>query len=385
MISPLSQQTPSSSFSSEASRDHEDYRIFQYVNDFEEVRLKLVKGKLDLNLPEDRDLCIKLYQKWVTDDNYMVLRKIDPRGPIEYQVCKARKRGNDVDAYRIHRQLRIIKDSIVEYAQSNQRLRATRAVHVTGTIDPRLVDNDLEYAWQYLGYWFNMFLASLRKRCVRNITLKEEKEKAKELKIRVYRSWESHGSGWPHFHAILCFEGYSWTIFQDSKSRWRLNDKDTFQDAWSFGWIDVVALTPGTTNKNVEKVVSYVSKYVGKGATEMDYRHVESWPRKRLLTESLLWYFGKRSYSISRGLLEGHDHPNDLKKRISTIQTNIEGECVPELEIVWEFIGMVRGKDTELDGYTWVKTYTDPPDWLDLCWKPCRSYVGTCWMNTWGS
>ncbi|MCJ2532503.1 MAG: hypothetical protein LN411_01065, partial [Candidatus Thermoplasmatota archaeon] len=297
--------------------------------------MKLVRGKLDLNQLKDRRKCIRLYQKWVKDDNYIVLKKTDPSGTVEYQACKARKRGNDVDAFRINRQLRAIKDGILEYAQTGERLRSTGAVYVTGTIDPRLVEYDLEYAWQYLGYWFNMFLASLRKRCVRAVMHQDGKERARKVKIRVYRSWEAHGNGWPHFHAILCFEGFSWPIFQDNKSRWRLRDKQVFEDAWSFGWIDVGALTPGTVEKNIERVVWYVSKYVGKGASDLDYRHVESWPIKRLLTESILWYYGKRSYSVSRNLVQTDGHPIDLKKPISTIQTNLEGEPVSEPGTVW--------------------------------------------------
>ena len=285
MSSPLSQQTPSFSFSSERSPTLEGVSVSEFVNDFDEVRLKLVRGELNLNTLLDRKKCILLYQKWVTDDNYMVLKKTDPDGTVEYQACKARKRGNDVDAYRINRSLRPIKNAIVEYAESSERLRSTRAVYVTGTIDPRLVENDLEYAWQYLGYWFNMFLASLRKRCLRAVIQKHGKERARSVKIRVYRSWEAHESGWPHFHAILCFEGISWSIFQDAGSRWRLDDKEVFEDSWSFGWIDVGALTPGTAGKRTDRVVWYVSKYVGKGALNSDYQHVETWPMKRLLTE----------------------------------------------------------------------------------------------------
>jgi len=119
-----------------------------------------------------------------------------------------------------------------------------------------------------------------------------------------------------------------------------------------------------------------VSKYVGKEASDVNYQQVESWPMKRLLTESVLWYYGKQSYSVSRGLVRDGDYPNDLKHPISTIQTNLEGERIVELEIFWEFIGIVRRKDTELTPDDWVRTYADSPDWLDLCWKPSSDHTG---------
>ena len=364
--SSLSQQT--SSFSSHSRLGP---WASGFVNDYGEVRLKRVRGELDLNEPLDRDKCIRLYEEWVSDDNYMVLKKMDQRGVVEYRACKARKRGNDIDAYRIGRHLRAIKESILEYSERGRRLRSTSVVYVTGTIDPRLVEYDLEYAWQYLGYWFNMFLAILRKRC-------------SGAEIRVFRSWEAHESGWPHFHAILCFEGFSWSIFQDRQSRWRLADKQVFEDAWGFGWIDVLGLTPGTTEKHAEKVVWYITKYVVKSGGDTGYEHVDSWPVKKLPTESILWYFGKRSFSVSRSLIESAC-AHDLNKRISTIQTDLEGNVIPESQIVWEFVGMVRRKDTDLDRNDWVKSYSNPPDWLDLCWKPRSCFLGLGWTNTWGT
>jgi len=118
----------------------------------------------------DRKKNIVLYQKWVRDDNYMVLKKTDPEGGVEYKACKARKRGNDVDVYRINRSLRTIKEAILEYADSGERLRSTSAVYMTGTIDSHLVDYDLEYAWQYLVYHGDrQSEEALQKDCCRRI------------------------------------------------------------------------------------------------------------------------------------------------------------------------------------------------------------------------
>lgn len=372
-------QTFSSSFFSESGFRSSSGRssigrswLTEFTNDFNEVRLKRVRGKLDLSQPSDLQKCIWLYEEWVSDDNYLLLKKTDPDGVIEYQAHKARKRGNDIDAYRIDRHLREIRDAVVGYAQKGERSRSTSAVYLTGTVDPRLVDYDIECAWQYLAYWFNIFVTTLRKHCHGS-------------KIYVFRSWEAHKTGWPHLHAILCFDGFSWDIFQDSKLRWRVENKRAFEDAWGYGWIDVRALTRGTVDEDVERVVRYVSKYVTKGGSGVDYRNLESWPLKKLLTESILWYYGKRSYSISHGLVREEDKGADSKKRISTIQTDLEGNLVPEPGIAWEFVGMVRRKDTELNRDDWVKAYVNPPDWLDSCWKPRSLSGGLGWTSSWGN
>lgn len=375
--------------------------LSEFTNDYNEVRLSRVrnpcdsKTRLRLNQQLSRERLIRLYQEWVLDDNYLCLKRTDQNQDVEYQVHKARKRGNDKDAYRINRQLKTLKDGILKYTNRGERLRHTNAVYVTGTIDPRLVDEDLEYAWQYIGYWFNLFLSNLRKKLtVPTVEIYEEdgKPKVREVrsqpKIRILRSWESHESGWPHFHAVICFDcgpraQLHWPIFQDSNSRWRIEDKQVLEDSWPYGWIDVLALTPGTVEKNLENVIWYV----GKNLSEMDYRLVNSWPIKRLLTQSILWYYGKRSYSISLDLVKMNDGiaAADLKKRSSIIQTDLDGNEILTPIFTWEFVGLVRRRDTELKADDWVKTYSDPPDWWDSCWKPHSSRRSSAWGNEWTS
>lgn len=362
----------------------------RFTNDYWEVRLRHVKGELDLNSEYDRRVLEELYAEWLVNDEYVVVKKTTSQIPalghsvkVEYQACKARKRGNDVDAYRIDRRLHAIRDGILEYARRGQPFRSTNVVYVTGTIDPQLVENDLELAWRSLGYWFNMFLANLRKHGFTPGNAEGRESRSSDRKVHVYRSWEPHESGWPHFHAILCFEGRSLSIFQDARSKWRVKDKRMFEDSWRFGWIDVVALTPGTVEKNVERVVRYVTKYMGKGVADGDYRLVGAWPNKKLLTESILWCLGMRSYSVSRGLVGVSGRIADLKKRTSIIQRNLEDLELEVESVTWEFIGMVRRTDTELTQDDWSKLYSDPPNWIEDCWKPYFSSSGSAVGNEW--
>jgi hypothetical protein len=306
---------------------------------------------------------------------------------------KARKRGNDVDARRVEAQFRILKDAIDPYVQHGSRIRHTNAFYVTATVDPRLFDDRRSDAWASLGLMFNRMMANLRKAltCITvEIVDEEGRPRVREVrtrpKIKLVRSWESHESGWPHIHGILCIEWGPrgephWGIFQDSHGCWRAKNKNYFERAWPNGWIDVVALTAGTLEKNIQNVLWYV----GKNLSDQDYRMVSSWPRKRLLTQSILWYTGKRSFSISRSLLEGDDKApgDDLIERACITQTDLCGNVV-EIEFVeWEFLGLVHRRHTELTRDEWAKVYPNPPDWIDACWKPYSSRESSAWGNSW--
>jgi hypothetical protein len=366
-----------------------DNWLSEFTNDFNEVRRKRVKGLLDLNASLDIWKLTQLYQEWVLDDNEIIIKGTNTEtGEEKWVAVKAAKRGNDVDAYRITRRLRCLRDTILSYTRDEEdqdQLRQTRAVYVTMTIDPRLVEYDLDYAWRYLAYWFNLFKAKLAKRCGTVQCYVDEKgefaSRVKPCKISVLRSWESHESGWPHIHAILCFEDFHWGIFptlnKKGRTVWRVKLKDVFEDAWPYGWVDVIALTPGTVEKNIENVVWYV----GKNLSDMDYRLISTWPRKRLLTQSILWYYGMRSFAVSGCLLKDDDFTpsDDLNKRTCVTQTTIEGDELVDSPWEWELVGLIRRKDTELHRDDWAKVYVEPPDWLDQVWKPNKRYEGEWW------
>ena len=161
--------------------------------------------------------------------------------------------------------------------------------------------------------------------------------------------------------------------------RWRIKYKDRFEDAWPYGFVDVLAITPGTLEKELTNVLWYVSKNL----SCMDYRLVRSWPKKRRLTQSILWYLGARSFSISRNLTKPPG--DDLIKRTSIIQNRLDGTGF-EIELFsWEFLGLVHRKATELHRDDWGKEYSEPPDWLDRCWKPYSHQSGLGWTSSWGS
>jgi hypothetical protein len=347
--------------------------LARYKSESGDVRLKDVQGALELNLEEHREILGELYKEWLLDDVGIVVEETKKTWRIGtdwttvkvLKYSKARKRGNDMDAFRISRKTRALKDAIIPYCESENHLKETRALYVTLTVDPRMTDGDLESAWRHVGRWFNDFKSRLAKTFGSIYAYVDKKGeyacRAIPCKIHVLRSWEAHESGWPHVHAVLCFEDFNFAMFQDAKFRWRAKQKDKIAEAWPYGFVDVVALTPGTAERELENVLWYVSKNL----SSMDYRLVHSWPKKRILTQSILWYLRARAFSISKHLAS-----RDLTKRVSITQNDLEGGGF-EIEVLsYKFLGLVRRSRTELHRDDWAKTYAEPPDWLDDVWKP---------------
>lgn len=377
--------------------------ISQFTNDQGDLRRSLIKDRLDFEDPKSLTVLQECYCRWVLADLGIVIKKTtktwtgsrsihqttDTFGDvvkevedenwtktIAYKFSKARKRGNDMDAWRVSRKMRPLKDAIAPYCQPEDAMHRTRAIYVTLTVDPRMTDCDMASAWQHVGRWFNDFRSRLSKVTgfPKAVVVRDEiKSKMIPCKLHVLRSWEAHESGWPHIHAVICFEDWHWGIFRqkddEGRETWRIKQKDLVEKAWPYGFCDVVALTPGTLEKNIENVLWYVAKNL----SDMDYRLVRQWPSKRRLTQSLLWYFGLRSFSVSRSLTRAA--PDDLMKPASIIQNRLDGSGLKVELVEWEFIGLVRRKDTDLSRDDWTKEYSEPPDWVRTCWKPW-SYEG---------
>jgi hypothetical protein len=279
--------------------------------------------------------------------------------------------------------MRNIRDNIIPFCESSDPehpLKNTRTLYVTLTVDPSLTDGDLRSAWEHIGRWFNDFKSRLSKTfgtVLAEVKNGEFVESHQACKIHVLRSWEAHESGWPHVHAVMCFEDFSFGIFKDTQFRWRAKLKDRIQDAWPYGFVDVLAITPGTLEKELTNVLWYVTKNL----SAMDYRLVHSWPRKRRLTQSILWYLRARSFSVSRSLTKPPG--DDLIKPTSIIQNQLDGEGFETELVSWEFLGLIHRKHTELHRDDWEMEYSEPPPWLDRCWKPYSGRFGSGWASSW--
>lgn len=362
---------------------HPDAWKARYLNAYGDVNLKIVRKQLSPYDLRFLDKTSGLFCQWVKEDLELYLKRTDEKTQKEdYLAVKARKRGNDIDDFLITRRMKAMKDAILPYTfdpdgEPYEMLMSkdlphlstsqTRVLYITQTIDPRLVDGDFNYAWKYLGHWFNKFKAKLAKRL--------------GCHLKVLRSWESSLKGWPHIHAIICFDGFTWTTTEHlstqgknkGKTTWRLKARwatDVFKDCWPEGWIDILAVTPGTVEKSITNILWYITKSL----SDMDYRMVETWPKKRLLTQSLMWFYGLRSFAVSKSFLEGVDsEPGRLDNAECVTKTGIEDflhELNPENAYSYEILGVVKRRDTEIKREDWITPYSEPPPWVEWTWKP---------------
>jgi len=293
------------------------------------------------------------------DDNYIFL-ECEQNNQKTWIAVKASKRGNDKDMYRTEKELRYVSRNIEPYAHYD----STRALKIVVTIDPKRFNNDIESAWVKLGSEFNRFLSVLKRRYG---------------DVSVLRSWESHDSGYPHIHAIVCFEKKRWLVVgkipdKNGCEKWRIpkEDKDQIEQKWKLGFLDVQAIVPDSINDDIEDSVWYIVKSKKEG----DYKRAETWSRKRLLTLAIMWYLGRQGWSCSRKLRR---KPDDSKSTKGIIQTDLENNELFETSNrpKYTFVGMVRGHDIGLGHDVWVKIYPDPPDFLDdetIVFRP-RQYL----------
>ncbi len=139
------------------------------------------------------------------------------------------------------------------------------AVMLTLTLDPSLF-NDRFSMWQSIKPELHRFLTSLRKALKGHLP-------------EYLATIEAQKNGNPHIHIV----------FFNAK---RLIDWRRIRDLWGLGHIFI---NRTSDNSKVRYPISYVCKYITKTYTTSNNDNV--------LTQSLVWLFGVRSYSCSRGLL----------------------------------------------------------------------------------
>lgn len=131
--------------------------------------------------------------------------------------------------------------------------------------------------------------------------------------VDFFRVFQAHvkrtsHQGYPHVHLLLVFKDY---VFRRTFLRWsldrnryivRIQDKEAFEDAWPFGYVDVEV--PGSVNEARTHVLRYIERFViqadpeGDGRVERSFRDFQFGFK---LTAGYQWYFGKRSFGFSKG------------------------------------------------------------------------------------
>jgi hypothetical protein len=105
-------------------------------------------------------------------------------------------------------------------------------------------------------------------------------------KVSCCRVFESFENGYPHIHCILLFQEYTFSVFRDAKSQFRVHEKDAIAKGWHSN-VDVKAMS------SLAGGFSYLKKYLLKSI------NLENADSKGLKTLALCWLYLKRAFSVS--------------------------------------------------------------------------------------
>jgi len=166
--------------------------------------------------------------------------------------------------------------------KKRKRVRKTKLLYITGTCDQKIT-GDIAHSWLLFGKSWNTFITNIR-----------EQFKG----VEYIRAWQSQKNGYPHFHALVYFKDFKFTAVRwkekDNSYSWRVHNRQMLngklvrgrlKDAWKWGNLDVKCCD--NTQSAVVDIVKYITRDLEGGESD--------------LTNTMVWYFGKQSYSISKG------------------------------------------------------------------------------------
>lgn len=329
-----------------------------YLDDYGDVRLRNVRGRLDYDSDGDLAVLKDLYLTWMQDHEYIILKETIEEGDkrsTSWRAIKVPKRGNDVANRILQQRLAPLRKVFLESDFSLDH-EHTCLLYLTLTYDTKRCTRT--EAWQTIGKDLNRFFSRVRKA---------------HGKIGVFRAWESFDNGYPHVHMLLYFHETSFTYFthevpyHDRRGNERV--KETYRivnfqrkkiaDAWH-SHVDIQAVT-GNGLDRLDDVLSYIVKYKDE--------HVDpsQWNNKELLTMVATWYFRLRQFGVSAGFF------GDLTKgscviQTDPLQTDLEGNVITF--VTWEFMGMIKGRNARIPPEVWDKTFDKRPPWMSDVFMP---------------
>lgn len=274
---------------------------------------------MDLDFKGLRDY----YKTWRDLTEFLVLQKqdwskLESTGKVSRQTIavKCAKRGNDVYWWRVGKRLRGLKE-IEDVEFFNRKARGSmksRAVFVTLTYDTKL--SSVQVAWIQEGISWNRWISNLRD---------------KFGEISYIRCFESFVNGYPHIHALLVFKDHEFNVFRqysktEKKYVFRVQEKAVFESSWDSN-VDVRACS------SLRSASLYITKYLTKNFHEGSDEALDR--NLRGMTLAMNWIFRKKSFAVSRDLL---DLIKDLHNSKSKAEKSIF--CGGKNEIIWEFIGV---------------------------------------------
>ena len=207
----------------------------------------------------------------------------------EWEYWKSCKRGNDVYIRLLREKFKPLVEASknidsffsTKINSNRKRIRKTRLLYITGTCD-HAVTGDIASSWLKFGEYWNTFVTNIR----------QQFEGAEYI-----RAWQSQENGYPHFHALIYFPNFEFTAMYWKKDKsWRVHNRqklngkyvrDRLKDAWGFGHLDIKCCD--NTRKALIDLLKYITRDLEGGESN--------------LTNAMVWYFGKQSYSISRNFV----------------------------------------------------------------------------------
>lgn len=292
----------------------------------------------DIEIPiED---IIQAYTSWVQEHRYMILEKLKPTWDApksstmfekETVAVKSAKRGNDVYSRRVLSRFGMFEDlltdlNLVYFDRGKMR---TQVLFLTLTYDTKL--RSQHQAWKTLSKLYNLFMSKMRRVFG---------------SISSARTFESFENGYPHVHAVLLFNHFSFKVreYINKKGHKILIVDDDLKDCISAMWhsnVDVKGVG------NVSESINYLKKYLSKCA------NFDVTDSKGIKTLAQCWAYRKHAYCLAgifrqrMGDLINHMQNSNSK----TLQLTLENEKLEENK--WSCLGFVSIEVLQIEPFIW--------------------------------
>ena len=265
-------------------------------------RLKLLREAVE-EFNADLSVLTETYEEWVSVREFIRLKVYynDDVKPSEIITLECRKRGNGLYRWWVRRRLEWLNDlKNIEFFNPNSRDggKHTCVLFITLTYDTNRCD--YKTAWENIGREFNRWLSAVRR---------------KFGKVGVFRVFEATKNGYPHIHLILLLQKPLPVVNRRYKNTWRIPRE--FQRVFVENWhsfVDIQAVP------SIRPITGYLKKYLLKTLGDVKIKGVKVDGKTTKTTLALLWFFRKRSFSVSRDFAEMLNITADLTPR-GTIQT----------------------------------------------------------------
>jgi hypothetical protein len=292
----------------------------------------------DIEIPlED---IIEAYTIWVQEHRYMIMERNKPVWDAPHSstmfdretiAVKCAKRGNDVYVRRVESRFSAYEkllalDNRLCFDRGKMR---SQVIFATLTYDPSL--RSQHQAWVTLSYFYNLFMARLRRVFGSISTL---------------RTFESFENGYPHIHVIMLFNDFSFQVhgITNKKGHRILAIDDDLNEciaALWHSWVDIKAVG------DLRESIAYLRKYITKC---VEFNQADG---KGVKTLAQCWAYRRRAFCVA-GMFRERLHDLIVSMQISNsnqIQMTLENEKLEENK--WTCLGFVSIDVLEIEPFTW--------------------------------